>query len=59
VALSAVDLSFRKIGLRRLRRVPVLSASRIGQEKGDGTCADFLMLAISGVNTGPAPMALV
>jgi hypothetical protein len=39
--------------------VPVLSAGKVGQEKGDGTCADFLMPAISGANTGPASMALV
>lgn len=29
----------------------VLSVDRIGQEKGDGTCADFLMPAISGAST--------
>ena len=28
----------------------MLSAGRIGQEKGNGTCADFLMPAISGVS---------
>jgi hypothetical protein len=31
--------------------VPVLSAARVGYEKGDGTCADFLMPAISGAST--------
>ncbi|MGD0216280.1 MAG: hypothetical protein ABSC45_02060 [Desulfobaccales bacterium] len=31
--------------------MPVLSAGRIGQEKGDGTCGDFLMPAISGAST--------
>ncbi len=39
--------------------MPVLPAGEVGQDKGDGTCVDFLMPAISGVNTGPAPMALV
>ena len=31
--------------------MPVLSADRVGQEKGDRTCADFLMPAISGAST--------
>ncbi len=31
--------------------MPVFSAGRIGYEKRDGTCADFLMSAISGAST--------
>jgi len=31
--------------------VPVLPAGEVGREKGDGTCADFLMPAISGAST--------
>jgi hypothetical protein len=31
--------------------VPVLSAGKVGQEKGDGTCADFSILAVSGAST--------
>ncbi len=29
----------------------VFQAGKVGQEKGDGTCADFLMPAISGAST--------
>jgi hypothetical protein len=48
VALSAVDLSFRVEVWGERLSLPVLSPGKVGQEKGDGTCVDFLMPAISG-----------
>jgi len=33
--------------------VPVLPAGKVGQEKGDGTRADFLTPAAPGVGTSP------